>query len=240
VAEDELDRFPAPLDAPVRYGVVPVLKDGDTKVKPRPMLPRPDRLCLRHAVRPVEAVVQPRHDLGTMAVACDRPDVKPAQTLDKAISTKGNKIRDFLKGQLGARLLALLADARTSKHDVYLALTSSTIRTDHRADRSQGEGALSCSATHRKVRRHGKGHQRECRRAEEGRRRHRSPQDRAEPLRTQQVRDILRWHAKAEGVWTGSTNWTRTGLCTQNNNGLEITDDKIAAAYHEHWKLIYA
>jgi len=43
-----------------------------------------------------------------------------------------------------------------------------------------------------------------------------------------------------KAVWTGSTNWTRTGLCTQNNNGLEITDDKIAAAYHDHWKLIYA
>jgi len=41
-------------------------------------------------------------------------------------------------------------------------------------------------------------------------------------------------------VWTGSINWTQTGVCTQNNNGLEITDDKIAAAYHEHWKAIYA
>jgi hypothetical protein len=42
-----------------------------------------------------------------------------------------------------------------------------------------------------------------------------------------------------ERVWTGSTNWTRTGLCTQNNNGLEIADAKIADAYHKHWQIIY-
>lgn len=36
-------------------------------------------------------------------------------------------------------------------------------------------------------------------------------------------------------AWTGSTNWTPTGLCTQINNGLLITDPQIAQIYREQW-----
>jgi phosphatidylserine/phosphatidylglycerophosphate/cardiolipin synthase-like enzyme len=36
-------------------------------------------------------------------------------------------------------------------------------------------------------------------------------------------------------VWTGSTNWTPTGLCTQINNGVRIEDAAIAARYLEQW-----
>ena len=36
-------------------------------------------------------------------------------------------------------------------------------------------------------------------------------------------------------VWTGSTNWTPTGLCTQMNNGILLTDDKLAETYLNHW-----
>src|SRR4051812_19298978 len=36
-------------------------------------------------------------------------------------------------------------------------------------------------------------------------------------------------------VWTGSTNWTPTGLCTQLNNGLLVADADVAAAYLEQW-----
>jgi phosphatidylserine/phosphatidylglycerophosphate/cardiolipin synthase-like enzyme len=36
-------------------------------------------------------------------------------------------------------------------------------------------------------------------------------------------------------VWTGSTNWTPTGLCTQINNGMMIEDAAIAARYLEQW-----
>jgi hypothetical protein len=39
-------------------------------------------------------------------------------------------------------------------------------------------------------------------------------------------------------VWTGSTNWTPTGLCTQLNNGLLIDDAAIADVYLQHWKLL--
>ena len=37
-------------------------------------------------------------------------------------------------------------------------------------------------------------------------------------------------------VWTGSTNWSTTGLCTQINNGLLIEDRAVAAAYRAQWE----
>ena len=39
-------------------------------------------------------------------------------------------------------------------------------------------------------------------------------------------------------VWSGSTNWTTTGLCTQLNNGLLVDDDAVAAAYMAQWQAL--
>jgi len=36
-------------------------------------------------------------------------------------------------------------------------------------------------------------------------------------------------------LWTGSTNWTVTGLCTQVNNGILIDSPTLAAAYFTRW-----
>jgi len=41
---------------------------------------------------------------------------------------------------------------------------------------------------------------------------------------------------KPAAVWTGSTNWTRTGLCTQINNGLLVRNRAIADAYYAQWE----
>lgn len=45
---------------------------------------------------------------------------------------------------------------------------------------------------------------------------------------------------KARTAWTGSTNWSPTGLCTQLNNGLYIRDEAIAAEYLEQWQRLRA
>jgi len=37
-------------------------------------------------------------------------------------------------------------------------------------------------------------------------------------------------------VWTGSTNWSSTGLCTQLNNGVLIENADVASIYYEQWK----
>lgn len=41
-------------------------------------------------------------------------------------------------------------------------------------------------------------------------------------------------------TWTGSTNWTMTGLCTQVNNGLLIERADVAAYYKDEWDALLA
>ncbi len=43
---------------------------------------------------------------------------------------------------------------------------------------------------------------------------------------------------KPTKLWTGSTNWTVTGLCTQVNNGVEIQDPVIAQVFLDRWNQI--
>jgi hypothetical protein len=45
---------------------------------------------------------------------------------------------------------------------------------------------------------------------------------------------------KPQTLWTGSTNWTTTGLCTQLNNGLLTKDPDIVKTYMAQWKLLRA
>jgi phosphatidylserine/phosphatidylglycerophosphate/cardiolipin synthase-like enzyme len=45
---------------------------------------------------------------------------------------------------------------------------------------------------------------------------------------------------KPKLVWTGSTNWTKTGLCTQINNGLLIENAKVAKTFAAQWDLLAA
>ena len=41
---------------------------------------------------------------------------------------------------------------------------------------------------------------------------------------------------KPMGVWTGSTNWTLTGLHTQVNNGIAVQNAALATFYFDHWQ----
>jgi len=43
---------------------------------------------------------------------------------------------------------------------------------------------------------------------------------------------------KPSMLWTGSTNWTMTGLCTQVNNGVLIASPKLALAYRNRWEAL--
>lgn len=43
---------------------------------------------------------------------------------------------------------------------------------------------------------------------------------------------------KPKAVWSGSTNWTDTGLCAQSNNGLLIESPELAKVYLDYWKRI--
>jgi phosphatidylserine/phosphatidylglycerophosphate/cardiolipin synthase-like enzyme len=40
-------------------------------------------------------------------------------------------------------------------------------------------------------------------------------------------------------AWTGSMNWSPTGLCTQVNNGLLIEEPQIAQIYRDYWQRLH-
>ncbi|MFS2157187.1 phospholipase D-like domain-containing protein [Pseudomonas sp. Pseusp122] len=46
---------------------------------------------------------------------------------------------------------------------------------------------------------------------------------------------ILLINGKPEAVWSGSTNWTPTGLCTQTNNTVVFRCAAVARAYLDYW-----
>ena len=41
-----------------------------------------------------------------------------------------------------------------------------------------------------------------------------------------------------ESAWTGSTNWTATGLCTQVNNAVLVRSPAVARAFRDHWQVL--
>jgi phosphatidylserine/phosphatidylglycerophosphate/cardiolipin synthase-like enzyme len=43
---------------------------------------------------------------------------------------------------------------------------------------------------------------------------------------------------KAISVLTGSTNWSATGLCTQLNNAIVLTNPTAAKTYYDYWKVL--
>lgn len=51
---------------------------------------------------------------------------------------------------------------------------------------------------------------------------------------------LLDKQGKPTTVWTGSTNWTPTGLCAQTNNTIVLTSDTVATAYLDYWKRLHA
>jgi len=41
-------------------------------------------------------------------------------------------------------------------------------------------------------------------------------------------------------VWSGSTNWTPTGLCAQSNNTIAVESEDVAQAYSDYWTRLHA
>ncbi len=166
------------------------------------------------------------------------------ESLKKDISDPKSSNRKFLSGELLKALLNLLKKAKQDKVEIYAALfelndpelIQALKALGPKCNLLLGNGAF--KAANKK----------------EG-----TP---AEPDENKEVREELRKHSdvkiydrivsgshfahnkfvvicdksgKPASVWTGSTNWTMTGLCTQVNNGILIHDPQLAAAYMHRW-----
>lgn len=155
--------------------------------------------------------------------------------LRKKLDKSTDELRTFLTGQLGARLVKLLDDAKANGLHIYAALYE--LDDDVLIGRLQAlgkKGHVVLSNGSKKTR----------------------PQDGNSRAagKLDGVIDLSRRMLWSEGlghnkflvlakslseplaVWTGSTNWATTGLCTQLNNGILIEDADLAGLYLEQWK----
>jgi phosphatidylserine/phosphatidylglycerophosphate/cardiolipin synthase-like enzyme len=51
---------------------------------------------------------------------------------------------------------------------------------------------------------------------------------------------VLCQNGEPQSVWTGSTNWTSTGLCTESNNALLIHNAAVAQSFLAYWQRLHA
>jgi phosphatidylserine/phosphatidylglycerophosphate/cardiolipin synthase-like enzyme len=157
-----------------------------------------------------------------------------AKKLTDVIATPDNPLRNYLTGPLGERLFELLEAAAADGRDIYAAL--------YELDDPQLEAALQKIGQHAhvvlangSVKKKG--------------------DDQNKPARDL-LRDKIDLHdrmisPRALGhnkflvicddanqprwVWTGSQNWSGTGLCTQANNSVLIDNPELAGQYRRQW-----
>jgi phosphatidylserine/phosphatidylglycerophosphate/cardiolipin synthase-like enzyme len=151
------------------------------------------------------------------------------------LAKNDNELRAFLMGQLGSRLIKLLDDAAAKRWHVYAALyeLSDVVLVGRLAALRQRAHVVLSNGSSKK-----KGTDGNANAATE----------------LENVIDLHRRMLWSEGlghnkfvvlarspsdpfaVWTGSTNWATTGLCTQMNNAILIEDSSLARTYLDQWK----
>jgi phosphatidylserine/phosphatidylglycerophosphate/cardiolipin synthase-like enzyme len=157
--------------------------------------------------------------------------------LETVIETPDDPFRNYLTGPLGARLFELLGAASDEGRDVFAAL--------YELDDEQLESTLEKLGKNAHI-------------ALANGSVEKKGEDQNAPARDR-LHDVVDLHdrmvsPRALGhnkflvicdetntprwTWTGSQNWTKTGLCTQANNSVLIDDPDLAAEYRHQWDLL--
>ncbi|MFG1229237.1 phospholipase D-like domain-containing protein [Xanthobacter wiegelii] len=164
------------------------------------------------------------------------PDASPSTKLREEIADPQSRIRAFLGGPVRDKLLSLLTDAAATKAHVYAALFELDDpelipllkALKKRAHIVLGNGA---------VKKKGEDENDDARAALSGcdvRDRMTAPR----ALAHNKFLVICDADKTPQAVWTGSTNWTKTGLCTQANNAVLIANPALAQFYLDQWKAL--
>jgi phosphatidylserine/phosphatidylglycerophosphate/cardiolipin synthase-like enzyme len=160
-------------------------------------------------------------------------NLTPAKFKEQLADRVDPKFRSFLQGDLGAGLFKLLADAASGKAKLNAALyelgdeaiEDAMIATASRLNVILANGSNKSGDGNVQARKH--------------------LNDMGVPTIDRLLKSKGLGHNKfvaildsqgPRAVWTGSTNWSTTGLCTQVNNALMIEDSDIAGLYLDQWK----
>jgi phosphatidylserine/phosphatidylglycerophosphate/cardiolipin synthase-like enzyme len=159
--------------------------------------------------------------------------------LRKIIETPGDPFRNYLSGPLGARLVELLAAVAKEHREIYAAL--------YELDDVELEAALAkigkkahVVLANGSVKKKGGDQNAAARKALATKVDLHDRMISPRALGHNKFLVICDAAGKPRWVWTGSQNWTKTGLCTQANNSLLIDDRELAAEYRKQWDLLEA
>ncbi len=159
------------------------------------------------------------------------------QKLRTVIETPGDRFRNYLFGPLGTRLFELMADAADDKREIYAAL--------YELDDEQLETALAqCGPrahvvlANGSVKKKGDDQNKDARDRLKGKIDLHDRMISPRALGHNKFLVICDAQKKPRWVWTGSQNWTKTGLCTQANNSVLIDDGELARQYRDQWELL--
>jgi phosphatidylserine/phosphatidylglycerophosphate/cardiolipin synthase-like enzyme len=157
--------------------------------------------------------------------------------LRTVIETPDDPMRNYLTGPLGARLFELLAEAARDKRHVYAAL--------YELDDEQLETALEklrerahVVLANGSVKRKGDDQNSDARERLQDKIDLHDRMISPRALGHNKFLVICDGNDKPRWVWTGSTNWSKTGLCTQANNAVLIDAPDLASEYREQWDLL--
>lgn len=160
-----------------------------------------------------------------------------SKELETVINTPNDPFRDYLTGPLGKRLFELLDDAAKDKRHVYAGLYELADKQLENALKKLGKRAHVVLANG-SVKKKGEDQNKPAREslASEIDLHNRMISPRA--LGHNKFLVINDKNNKPRWVWTGSQNWTRTGLCTQANNSILIDDPTLARKFKTQWDLL--
>jgi phosphatidylserine/phosphatidylglycerophosphate/cardiolipin synthase-like enzyme len=166
------------------------------------------------------------------------PQEEPSTKLATVIATPGDAIRNFLAGPIRDKLVSILTDANAAKGHIYAALfelDDPELIPLLQAFRKRAHIVLGNGSVKRK----GDDENADARDALavcDVKDRMTAPR----ALAHNKFLVICGADKAPQAIWTGSTNWTETGLCTQANNALLVSNPALAQFYLDQWKALAA
>jgi phosphatidylserine/phosphatidylglycerophosphate/cardiolipin synthase-like enzyme len=171
------------------------------------------------------------------------PKPTPSALLESSIAQEGNAIREKLAGPVLIALRAQFAQAEAAGEDMYLALyelqddelIKLLISAGKRVHLILGNGSFATTGTPAQIDPNGAAAVRlttagisvQRRMVQSGHYAHN--------------KFIVFAHGGVPTrVWTGSTNWTPSGLCTQANQAVVVEDPTLAQKYLDYWSRLIA
>ena len=199
-----------------------------------------DKVTLSHRVAPKTEVYFNRGIVASQWVSrrlgITADDLKTARLLT-VIGTTNDPFRNYLFGPLGDRLFELLATAAKKKREIYAAL--------YELDDEQLESALELMGqrahlvlANGSVSKVGEDQNQAARKRLVGKIDLHDRMVSPRVLGHNKFLVICDEKKRPRWVWTGSQNWTKTGLCTQANNSVLIDDFHLADEYRKQWELL--